>query len=179
MELKISYIFRGVTPNVWGAGSAWGLYFLFYNSLKTWWQGGDTKTDLGPTRHMIIAAEAGLLTLMVTNPIWVVKTRLCLQYGAVPAAGSAAVAGYFRELTSYRYYDFYSIIKFLSIRCLIYRRTSKCCNCHILQRNDRCFGESLQNGRCEGSLSRVCTGDVWCFSWSYTIHDLRRDENNV
>lgn len=30
--------------------------------------------------HMIAAAEAGILTLVMTNPIWVVKTRLCLQY---------------------------------------------------------------------------------------------------
>lgn len=32
--------------------------------------------------HMIAAAEAGILTLVMTNPIWVVKTRLCLQYGS-------------------------------------------------------------------------------------------------
>lgn len=29
---------------------------------------------------MLCASEAGILTLMMTNPIWVVKTRLCLQY---------------------------------------------------------------------------------------------------
>jgi solute carrier family 25 folate transporter 32 len=78
---------------VWGAGSAWGLYFLFYNSLKTWWQGGDARKDLGATKHMTIAAEAGLLTLVATNPLWVVKTRLCLQYGGEAGAIMAAAQG--------------------------------------------------------------------------------------
>lgn len=52
-----------------------------YNSIKTWIQKGNSATPLGPTMHMIAAAEAGILTLVMTNPIWVVKTRLCLQYG--------------------------------------------------------------------------------------------------
>jgi len=38
--------------------------------------------QLSPGAHMLAAAEAGLITLFLTNPIWVVKTRLCLQYGA-------------------------------------------------------------------------------------------------
>lgn len=73
-------LYQGVTPNVWGAGVSWGLYFFFYNSIKTWMQDGDTKIALGPARHILIASEAGLLTLVLTNPIWVAKTRLCLQY---------------------------------------------------------------------------------------------------
>lgn len=76
----IKGLYRGVTPNVWGAGSAWGLYFLFYNTIKSWFQSGNSKVDLGPGLHMVAAAEAGVLTLVMTNPIWVVKTRLCLQY---------------------------------------------------------------------------------------------------
>lgn len=55
------------------------LFFLFfcfsYNHVKTRIQGGNTKKPLGPALHMLAAAQAGILTLVMTNPIWVVKTR--------------------------------------------------------------------------------------------------------
>ncbi|XP_043284563.1 mitochondrial folate transporter/carrier [Venturia canescens] len=73
-------LYRGVIPNVLGSGCSWGLYFYFYNYIKTSVQGGNAKKPLGPTLHMVCAANAGVLTLLLTNPIWVVKTRLCLQY---------------------------------------------------------------------------------------------------
>ncbi|XP_063911758.1 solute carrier family 25 member 32-like [Zophobas morio] len=75
-------LYRGVTPNVWGAGSSWGLYFLFYTTIKTWVQGGNANVPLKPTQHLVAASEAGVITLFITNPFWVVKTRLCLQFGA-------------------------------------------------------------------------------------------------
>uniref|UniRef100_A0A6M2DQM7 Solute carrier family 25 member 32 n=1 Tax=Xenopsylla cheopis TaxID=163159 RepID=A0A6M2DQM7_XENCH len=75
-------LYRGVVPNICGSGSAWGFYFLFYNSIKNYTQGGNTNKVLGPTVHMSIAAAAGIFTLAITNPVWVVKTRLCLQYDA-------------------------------------------------------------------------------------------------
>ncbi|XP_066158239.1 solute carrier family 25 member 32 isoform X1 [Euwallacea fornicatus] len=87
-------LYRGVAPNVWGSGSAWGFYFLFYNSIKNWIQKGDSHCPLGPKWHMLAAAEAGVLTLLVTNPIWVVKTRLCLQYGISGAVSSDTAVWY-------------------------------------------------------------------------------------
>ncbi|XP_037070413.1 mitochondrial folate transporter/carrier-like [Pollicipes pollicipes] len=72
-------LYRGVTPNLCGAGASWGLYFMFYSSLKSWMQSGDPSRDLGAARHMLVASEAGVLTLALTNPISVVRTRLCLQ----------------------------------------------------------------------------------------------------
>lgn len=52
-----------------------------YNAIKVEMQSGDPTIALSPTKHMLAAAEAGVATQILTNPIWVVKTRLCLQYG--------------------------------------------------------------------------------------------------
>lgn len=75
-------LYQGVIPNVWGAGASWGFYFFFYNAIKTYMQ-ADTSTPLGAGHHMLAAAQSGVMTLLITNPIWVVKTRLCLQYDGI------------------------------------------------------------------------------------------------
>ncbi|GAA6091596.1 solute carrier family 25 member 32b [Tachysurus ichikawai] len=77
-------LYQGVTPNVWGAGASWGLYFFFYNAIKAYVKEG-RQTELSPMEHLVSAAEAGAMTLCLTNPIWVTKTRLVLQYSADPS----------------------------------------------------------------------------------------------
>lgn len=79
-EEGVRGLYRGVTPNLCGAGSAWGLYFLFYNTIKSSLQKGDKNKALSANWHLFSAAEAGAITLVFTNPIWVVKTRMCLQF---------------------------------------------------------------------------------------------------
>ncbi|XP_043921617.1 mitochondrial folate transporter/carrier [Protopterus annectens] len=74
-------LYQGVTPNVWGAGASWGLYFFFYNAIKAYKRDG-RQADLSAAQHLVSAAEAGAMTLCITNPIWVTKTRLVLQYDA-------------------------------------------------------------------------------------------------
>ncbi|XP_072459427.1 solute carrier family 25 member 32 [Notamacropus eugenii] len=75
-------LYQGVTPNVWGAGLSWGLYFFFYNAIKSYKTEGRTER-LEAAEYLISAAEAGAMTLCITNPLWVTKTRLMLQYDVV------------------------------------------------------------------------------------------------
>ncbi|NXX70024.1 MFTC protein, partial [Spizella passerina] len=58
-------LYQGVTPNMVGAGASWGLYFFF-------WHNNESNFCVFP----------GAMTLCITNPIWVTKTRLVLQYNA-------------------------------------------------------------------------------------------------
>lgn len=79
-EESVRGLYRGVTPNLAGAGASWGLYFFFYNSIKAWQQQGNLDLPLSAQQHLVSASEAGLCTLLITNPIWVVKTRLVMQF---------------------------------------------------------------------------------------------------
>ena len=63
---------------------------------------GNDKNILGPGRHMLAASEAGILTLALTNPIWVVKTRLCLQYGNLEQMGIPAYKKYNGMMDAFR-----------------------------------------------------------------------------
>lgn len=54
--------------------------FFSYNAIKTRKSERESTPVLSAASHMLAAAEAGVCTLTITNPIWVAKTRLCLQY---------------------------------------------------------------------------------------------------
>lgn len=100
-EEGFSGLYKGVAPNCLGAGTAWGLYFLFYNSVKSHMLESSRQQSLGPLKHMTAAACAGALTTAITNPIWVVKTRLCLQYGNIATIEDSAKAPLLPESKRY------------------------------------------------------------------------------
>ncbi|XP_076887834.1 folate transporter 1, chloroplastic-like [Bidens hawaiensis] len=70
-------LYAGFNPAVLGSTISWGLYFYFYNTAKQRYMANKDKSST--YIHLASAAEAGGLVCLLTNPIWVVKTRLQLQ----------------------------------------------------------------------------------------------------
>ena len=86
--------YRGVFPAMWGSGAAWGLYFYFYEACKR--RLADSRGGGAlPATHLAYAAwEGGTLTSLLTNPIWLVKTRMQLQGGGGGGGGAGALPPY-------------------------------------------------------------------------------------
>ena len=74
-------LYQGVTPNVLGNGMSWGLYLFLYNTTDVWINGNEYgRKKLQLEDRILYATIAGMSTVVLTNPIWVLKTRMCLQY---------------------------------------------------------------------------------------------------
>jgi hypothetical protein len=73
--------YRGVVPGLVGSGTSWGLYFFFYERIKARWAKEVQQEHLGTVAYMSSAVLSGATTVLFTNPIWLVKTRMQLQSG--------------------------------------------------------------------------------------------------
>jgi solute carrier family 25 (mitochondrial folate transporter), member 32 len=77
-------LYRGLAINTFASGSAWGFYFLIYNGLKARDQQLKTESKkLGFLNLSLDATIAGILTVFITNPLFLLKTRMCLQYSNI------------------------------------------------------------------------------------------------
>lgn len=73
-------LYRGLNPTLFALLPNWAVYFTVYERLKS--AVGmrlSPNSSTGPGVHMIAAAGAGAATMLITNPLWVVKTRLQTQ----------------------------------------------------------------------------------------------------
>ncbi|XP_039269907.2 solute carrier family 25 member 32-like [Styela clava] len=73
-------LYSGVTPNIVGNGLSWGLYFFYYNTFKVLLGDGSANPHLTVPKYLLCGCISGSMTLALTNPIWITKTRLCLEY---------------------------------------------------------------------------------------------------
>ncbi|KAI9143906.1 mitochondrial FAD carrier protein [Paraphysoderma sedebokerense] len=90
-------LYQGLEPNFVGATVSWGMYFWWYSIIKSRRLKANQEVDpsasnLAPSEHLIAAAQAGALTSVFTNPIWLVKTRMCIQSAEAPKYRSLAGA---------------------------------------------------------------------------------------
>ncbi|ROV87019.1 hypothetical protein VMCG_10834 [Cytospora schulzeri] len=82
-EHPIATLYRGLVPNVIGGATSWSSFFTvkayterMLATLKANPTPISTTAQLTPADYFISATVAGLTTQALTNPIWVIKTRM-------------------------------------------------------------------------------------------------------
>ena len=68
-------LYKGLIPAMFGSGMAWGFYFLFYNQAKRSYN----TEQLNSFQLILSSLQAGLCTILITHPIFFLKTRLQLE----------------------------------------------------------------------------------------------------
>ncbi|KAL5337097.1 mitochondrial carrier domain-containing protein [Aspergillus crustosus] len=101
--------YRGLTPNIVGNSFSWALYFLLYGDIKrtigTWRlheceKGEQQRGMLTSLDYFIASGSAGLMTSILTNPIWVIKTRMLATGSKSPGAYTSFTKGAMQILRS-------------------------------------------------------------------------------
>lgn len=77
-ENGVRGLYRGLPINVVASSTAWGVYFMIYNRLKS--RHPEDANLL--VNYSIDATCSGVVTLLFTNPLFLIKTRMCLQYSS-------------------------------------------------------------------------------------------------
>lgn len=87
-ENGVRGLYRGVIINTLASGSAWGIYFFLYNGLKNYHKSSSIEVsdkNISATSLTMYATLASVTTIGITNPLFLIKTRMCLQYTANPS----------------------------------------------------------------------------------------------
>lgn len=78
--------YKGAVPALWGSGLTWGLYLYFYERSKHRTAAKQGNAPLSWWQHTFSAWESGSICVFLTNPLWLVKTRMQLQREAANRA---------------------------------------------------------------------------------------------
>ncbi|KAI9779794.1 MAG: hypothetical protein M1816_003330 [Peltula sp. TS41687] len=83
-------MYRGVFPMILGYFPTWAVYFTVYDRAKEFWYqklGQEKSERRRSMAHLLTAVTAGACSTIVTNPIWVIKTRLMSQVSPTTQRG--------------------------------------------------------------------------------------------
>lgn len=81
-------LYQGWTPAVIGSAVSWGGYFYFYEAFKRMlvdYRLGTIGSTQNPSSvldsgdNFVLAVTASAVMVLMTNPVWLVKTRMQLQ----------------------------------------------------------------------------------------------------
>ncbi|KAN0014641.1 hypothetical protein ACTFIU_000959 [Dictyostelium citrinum] len=75
----IKQFWRGSSPTIVASGIAWGTYMHFYEAYKNILKTKYNVTQLDTFNHFICAVGASATQVFITNPIFLIKTRMQLQ----------------------------------------------------------------------------------------------------
>ncbi len=85
----IRRLYAGVVPNIVGSMTNWGVYFYGYNYARNQIRvylnkerdrnSTDEPRELGAAMNLLCATAIGCISAVVTQPIWLAKTRMELQ----------------------------------------------------------------------------------------------------
>ncbi|KAI5281200.1 hypothetical protein KEM54_003364 [Ascosphaera aggregata] len=98
-EGRIAGFYRGLTPNLIGNSISWGLYFFWYDRIKDGLHSihGESvaaaQGGLGSMDFFLASGISGVLTSSLTNPIWVIKTRMLMTGANAPGAYASFISG--------------------------------------------------------------------------------------
>ena len=71
-------LYQGLSANLAGSTASWGLYFFIYDWTKTLFP-TNSHGNLSSSNYFIASSSAAAVTVLFTNPLWMIKTRLCMQ----------------------------------------------------------------------------------------------------
>ncbi|KAF4473078.1 FAD carrier FLX1 [Fusarium albosuccineum] len=91
----LASLYRGLTPNLVGNASSWASFFFFKSrferALATWRGRPGGYPSAGD--YFVASAMAGASTAALTNPVWVLKTRMVSSDRGAQGAYPSMIAG--------------------------------------------------------------------------------------
>ncbi|KAH8431228.1 putative mitochondrial folate carrier protein Flx1 [Aspergillus melleus] len=183
-EGGITAFYRGLTPNVIGNSTSWALYFLCYGNIKDLLRTSRQSRDqeLTSSDYFLASGTAGMLTSILTNPIWVIKTRMLSTGSRMPEAyasftsgaaqiyRSEGIGGFYRGLIPALFGVSHGALQFMAYEQLKLYRATMSPPTGSTAGGDATASRRRELGNLDlfviSSLSKICAG---CVTYPYQV----------